>query len=359
MIIGQRLDVAEAKARKLLWYSPDHSQGLLILGVSLNRQKKFTESIPHLERVKPNSEFYDEGRLTFADSLLNSGQFSRSEEVLVSYLRTSPGDIRAQNLLGSLYRRSCRISELIHLYETRLSFTPADATTLRELIGILSGNLSSTAVNEHLSAYDSGLQEPDILAGLARAAELQGNATAARSYFNRALSIAPTSPRVVLWCSSFLFSVNDYDTGSNILRRIPEQSVATSLPTPQMQSEYWHLRALVADHQENLKQSLKHCDQSLRYWPAPQTLSLKAGLLRRLSRFDEATAVTRQLAEIGKLQFEILKLGNDQYLTQTAPIERSIRISEVLEGLGYHKQAEAWKSLAQNYQQQMQSVETF
>ena len=341
----QRSDVAEELARKVLWYSPDEDQGLLILGVSLNRQKKFAESIPWLERVRPDSEFKSEAEVTLASSLLNSGWFRRSEEILVNHLNANPHDTQAQELLIQLFKQTLRFPEIVQLYETRLSGPHNDEPTLRTILDFLSASASTGAITAKLLANPRLQQEPDGLAALGQAAVLQGDSASADSNFSKALTLAPTDFRTILWSSAFYLSTGRVDSASQLLSRCEESDITDAQQTPWIRSEYWRLRAMIADHGHDLSAALAHCELSLQCQPQPETLSLKAGLLRRLNRPDEATATATQVAQLGHLDFELLKLST-QLRSQPLTVELAMRASTILEGLGYRTQSAAWKAMA-------------
>jgi tetratricopeptide (TPR) repeat protein len=345
LLVHQRSEVAEELARKVLWYSPEDDQGLLILGVSLNRQKKFAESIPWLERVRPTSEFKPEADLTLASSLLNSGWFRRCEEVLVSHLKASPHDTQAQDLLIPLFKQTLRFPEIVQLYETRLSGTPDDESTLRTLLDFLSANPEAGAITAKLLASPRLQQEPDGLAALGQAAVLGGDSASADSNFSKALTLDPTNIRTILWSSAFYLSTGRVDSASALLNRCKERDITGPRQTPWIRAEYWRFRAMVAGHDNDLSAALGHCELSLQCLPQPETLSLKAGLLRRLNRPGEATTAATQVAHLGYLDFELLKLSTE-LRSKPLTVELAIQASTILEGLGYHTQSAAWKTMA-------------
>lgn len=345
LLVHQRSEVAEELARKVLWYSPDDNQGLLILGVSLNWQKKFAESIPWLERVRPTSEFRAEAEATLASSLLNSGWYRRSEEVLVRHLKANPHDTQAQDLLIQLFKQTLRFPEIVQLYETRLGGTPDDETTLRTLLDFLSASAATGAITDKLQANPRLQQEPDALAALGQAAVLRGDSVSANSNFSKALTLDPTNIRTILWSSAFYLSTGRVDSASGLLNRCEESDITALQQLPWIRSEYWRLRAMIADHDNDLNAALNHCEMSLHCLPQPETLSLKAGLLRRLNRPDDATTTATQIAQLGHLDFELLKLSTE-LRSKPLTVELATQASTILDGLGYHEQSVSWKTMA-------------
>lgn len=345
LLVHQRSEVAEELARKVLWYSPDEDQGLLILGISLNWQKQFAESIPYLERVRPDSEFSSEAEVTLASSLLNSGWFRRSEEVLVSHLKITPHDTTAQELLIQLFKQTLRFPEIVQLYESRLSGTRDDEPALRTLLDFLSASASTGAITARLLKNPRLQQEPDGLAALGQAAVLQGDSVSADANFSKALALDPTHLRTIVWSSAFYLSTGRVESASRLLSQCQESDITGPQQTPWIRSEYWRLRAMIADHDNNLNAALNHCELSLQSLPQPETLSLKAGLLRRLNRLDEATTAATQVAQLGHLDFELLKLSTE-LRSQPLTAQLAMQASTILEGLGYHAQSAAWKTMA-------------
>lgn len=345
LLVHQRSEVVEELARKALWYSPDEDQGLLILGISLNWQKQFAESIPYLERVRSDSEFRSEAEVTLASSLLNSGWFRRSEEILVSHLKITPNDTTAQELLVQLFKQTLRFPEIVQLYETRLSGTRDDEATLRTILDFLSASASTGAITARLLENPRLQQEPDGLAALGQAAVLQGDSVSADNNFGKALALDPTHLRTIVWSSAFYLSTGRVDSASQLLSRCEESDINRPQQTPWICSEYWRLRALMADYDHDLNTALHHCELSLQSLPQPETLSLKAGLLRRLNRLDEATTVATQVAQLGHLDFELLKLST-RLRSQPLTVEMAIQASTILKGLGYHAQSAAWRTMA-------------
>lgn len=345
LLVHQRPEAAEEIARKLLWYQPDHDQGLLILGVSLNWQKRFEESIPFLERVRSESEFRPEAELSLASSLLNLGWYRRSETIAASHLASNPDNSLMQGLLIRIYRQTIRLPDVVRVYESQLRGTAADEATLRSLLDVLAGKVSPSAVIEKLEQCPRRRQEPDVMAALGQAAVLQGNLTSAADSFELALELDPTSPRIILWASDFHASSGQVHLAESLLKRIDERIVSPSLQTPWNCAEYWRLRAVIDDHQDRINAALEHCNASLQYRIQPETLSLKAGLLRKLKQPVEASETSAQLAAHGSHDFELLKLATE-LRAQPITLEHATRASTALEGLGYRRQAASWDAIA-------------
>lgn len=345
LLVHQRPEVAEEIARKLLWYEPDHDQGLLILGVSLNWQKRFEESVPFLERVPSASKFRREAELSLASSLLNLGWYRRSETIAIKHLESNPDNSLMQELLIRIYRQTLRLPDVIRVHEAQLRGTAADEPTLRSLLDVLAGNVSPSAVIEMLEQCPRKRQEPDVLAALGRAAVLQGDLTSAADSFNLALELDPESLRIILWSSEFHASTGQMQLAESLLNRVDESVVSPSLQTQWNCAEYWRLRAVIDDHHDRLPAALEHCNSSLQYLIQPETLSLKAGLLRRMNRTDDASETSKQLATYGSLDFEILKLATE-LRAQPITLEHANRASMALEGLGYRRQAASWNVIA-------------
>lgn len=356
LLVHHRYDVAEELARKLLWYQPDHSQGLLILGISLNRQQEYVESISYLEQVDADSEFRFEAEVTLASSLLNSGYLRRCEDVLVDHLETEPENIQAQDLLIVLYKQTLRIPEAIQVYESRLRGGPDDELTLRTILDLLVGSVSTSAVADRLLASPRYQVEADALAALGQIAVLKGNAENAKSNFSKALALDSACYRIILWSAAFHTSSGDLDRGDDLLGRCDEREISASHQTPRIRSEYWRLRALIADSNNDLIAALGHCETSLNELPQPETLSLKAGLLRKLNRLEEAKATARQVSHLGHLDFELLKLGTE-LRSKPVTAEEARQVSAILKGLGYPKQSAAWSRIAESLANQENNSE--
>lgn len=346
LLVLQQPEAAEGLARKLLWYDSDHDQGLLILGVALNWQKRFEESIPYLERVPEESEFRSEAELSLASSLLNLGWYRRSESIAVNHLASNPDNSLMQEFLTLLYKQTLRLPDVIRVYEAQLEGTVADQVTLRALLDVMAGKVSSNAVIEKLQECKRHHEEPDVMAALGRASVLQGDLKNAASSFKRALELDPASLRIILWACDFYLSTGQSELAESWLDRVDENAVSPTHQTQWACAEYWRLRAMIADLNDARPEALRYCDTSLEFLLQPETLSLKAGVLRKMNRADDASAISKQLERYGALDFELLKLATE-LRAQPITLEHATRASQALEELGYRRQAASWKAIAE------------
>jgi tetratricopeptide (TPR) repeat protein len=344
----QRYDLAETDARRLLWYQPDHAQGLLILGVALSKQKKFTEAISSLERVPTDSPFHSEAVVTLCESLLGDGQYRRSDLLLQNALKTYPDNSVLRSMLYELHKSTFRIREAIEILEQGLRYTPADERTLRTLLEIQTEVVSPEAVTRKLLRdCPRWRNEPDVLAALGYASIKLGAVENAERYFGQALHLDPTNPRIQLWCSDLYLSMDQVDMARTLLQSFDEAEESMHTPGNWIHSEYWRLKSILLEREGDAELALKYCNESLRLYQQPECLSLKAGILRKLSRPDQAEATSRQLIQLGKLDFELLKLGSGQSRISLSP-ELCEQLGIVFSGLGRHSQAKAWHTMAKH-----------
>ncbi|NQV24532.1 MAG: tetratricopeptide repeat protein [Rhodopirellula sp.] len=348
LLVNQSAAAAEATSRKLLWYSPDHAQGLLILGIALSKQKKFTEAISCVERVPSDSPFYSEAVLTLCECLLSDGQYRRADLLLQKSLQTYPDSSSLTQLAYNLYKSTYRLRKAIETLEQSLRYTPADEGALRTLLDLQTGVISPGALSRQLLRDCPRWQsEPDVLAALGQASILQGEANLAESYFQQALHLDPTNPRIQLWCSDLYLSMDQVDMARTLLQSFDQAEESMHSTGNWIHSEYWRLKSILLEREGDAELALKYCNESLRLYQQPECLSLKAGILRKLSRPDQAEATSRQLIQLGKLDFELLKLGSGQSRISLSP-ELCEQLGIVFSGLGRHSQAKAWHTLAKH-----------
>ena len=341
----KRYELVEADARRLLWYAPDHPQGLLILGIALSQRQEFSEAVSFLERIPGDSLFHPEAVLTLCECLLGDGQYWRADLLLQKSLQTYPDHSQLRLIAHDLYINTYRYGEAIEVLEQGLHYTLADEKTLRRLLKFQTQVYPPEAVTRKLLRdCPRWRNEPDVLAALGYASIKEGEVEKAQSYFTQALHLDPTNPRIKLWCSDLYLSTDQADKARTLLQSFDEDVMRS--PGNWIHSEYWRLKSVLFERQGDVELSLKYCNESLRLIQQPECLSLKAGILRKLSFPDEAEATSRQLIQRGKLDLELLKLRSEQ---TKIPLNAELceQLGNVFSGLGRHSQAKAWHIMAE------------
>lgn len=347
----QRLELVEDSARKLLWYSPENDQGKLILGIALYRQGKYLDSVNWLETVNEASNYRAEADTVIGESLLGLGKFRQCENHLSDSLSRYPDNNTSRKLLYKLYMRTLRIDEAVETLEGMLHGTTDDLPTLTELVKTLSGTVSPGKVfSDLLHACPHWDREPGVSAALGKAAILQGMPEDALRYMTHATEMAPENKRISLWNNALLLASGETEQAGDLLDRWSPEDKPDSQHEKWIHSEYWKLKSTISQRQGNISQALEYSNKSLLHIRQPEALALKAGLLRRLSRNAEAEDVSGQLVELGKLDFELLKL-NSELSTGSFGIEQYRRIGQVLSNLGYTRQARSWRAIAESISQ--------
>jgi tetratricopeptide (TPR) repeat protein len=337
---------AEQESKLLLSWDKAHPQGLLIQGVALFRQQRFEEAIDWLNRIPHDSGFKQEADQVLSRALLRLHRYGQAETQLRESLTRNPTDQLLQYLLFTLLLETLRIEEAIELYESHLNGTDADVPRLMELLKVQAEPVPARHRQQQIINHCATLdREPNALAALGRTSTLLGDANAAESYFRRAVAAAPEDQRILLWASGFFLSQGQDEQARVILKHVSTGEDSGSTIQAWCDAEHMRLQAEIAAIEGDLQNSLDLVNRSQLSRRTGRAFSLKAELLRRMGRLEDAEEATAELAEFGKADIRLIEL---HAAVQSQPIteELCVELSNTLRRLGRGRQADAWAKVA-------------
>jgi tetratricopeptide (TPR) repeat protein len=139
-----QIDAAGKELHWLLWFRPDHSEAMFLLGLGQLHDEKFSDAIvslkvahSNLDRVDNRPELREEIETALGTSLLLDGQLDDAEKYFRSVLARNPKADRVRSNLHEMYRRQRRMPEAMGLLEDRRKVFPADLSVLPRMLTLL------------------------------------------------------------------------------------------------------------------------------------------------------------------------------------------------------------------------------
>lgn len=334
---------ARETLRWLLWFEPAHPRALLIAGVSLNADRRFSEAVSVLERIPEEITDYEQAGIALAASLIADGRFERAEDLLQQLWRRYPASRDIRDRLARLYLKQLRQRDALELMLEHRRRFPDDLSVLPDLLELEAKTVTPHDRLADLEAADRKhpRQAPLVLA-LARAYWLMGKTDSARGRFQSALQLRPHDLATRILAAQFHLDCGEWETARSLLDP-PSESPTTDAPHD---DRYWFVRSRLAEQSGDAPQAYACLEQALALRPHEEAyLLMQAGLLRRLGRTDAAASALGRAARLAEARKQLLLLADRLDRNQPQP-ELCLQIAGWFDQLGHSELAADWRHLA-------------
>ena len=228
---------------------PDDGEALLLLGECDLARGNREEALKCWSKVPPRSQFFSQAAALLATHLINSGRYSRAEDVLLRAITTVPvaKSHELERTLSRLYRFEGRFDDVRQVLRRTWCRSPDPAGVLRELW--LLDNSPMPVESWGLALAKADPEDDRVWLGRARNALLTGRFGEAERWLSQCAKRRPDD-RAIRQANL------DLALASNDLARF--WKAAAHLPGEQFNEHDLHaLRAWVAERQGN-RPALRH-----------------------------------------------------------------------------------------------------
>ncbi len=229
--------------------------------------------------------------LAQASQLLQAGNADAADHVLAPLLEKFANDPRLLHLAGTVRMHQNRHAEAAQLFEK------ARATDPREAVLAFSHATALRWLERHGEAADAFGEAYRLRPGYAEAyfeasASLQqsGRLDEAEAALRQWLTAMPGNPRGQQALAELLLVRQHPDAAELLLRQILPQAIP-----PLMRGDVLRSLGLALYRQGKDVEALEHCEASASLHPDPGTDAIRAEILQRLKRYDEAASLSASL----------------------------------------------------------------
>ena len=333
---------AKERLRWLLWFDPENSEALLIVGVCQHAEKNFAEAIRVLERVPSDSDHFEGASLVLARSFLIEGELDRAEAVLKKCLRRFPRSDPAREELLQIYMKQMRRRDAIAILYGRWRQFPDDMTVLRSLLKVLVKPMVPQSLLVYFSKVNA--ERPGqgaVVLALARISALLGQPQQAGQFYLAALDRRPSHLVTHLLSAEFFWSNGDRQTATDLVRTMSNATFAKG--TAESDDRYWAMVARVREADGELEDAYAAIQKALAIRSHSYTLiSRKCALLRKMNRHDEAAELSARAGRISDAETQLFVRVNEVDL-EAPTKEQCSEFARLLDELGYTDQAAGWR----------------
>lgn len=336
-------DGDNARAREILqrlrWFAPNDDRVLLIIGVSLNADRRFAEAAEVLGRISEANRQFEEAGIALAASLISDGQLERAESVLHRLSSRYPQSRDCLDRLVRLHLQELRQRDAIALLMNHWKSYPHDLSVLPDLLEL---QVKQAAPHERVvvleAANERHPQQSPVVLALARAYAQMGLIEKAQQAFAIAFKLRPKEYETRCAIAEFALDTSDLEKAKSLL----ESEDHT------LDDHYWWLRSRVADQSGDPNLALEHLAKARAVKPYEERyVLLQAGLLRKTGRNDEAAEMAQKAVQLAEVRMRLMKLSNDLDREHPNP-EHCLKIAEGLDGLGQHSEAMGWRRIREH-----------
>lgn len=333
---------AKERLRWLLWFEPEHSEALLITGISYHVERDFTQAIRVLERINSESEEFEGASLILARSYVLDMQLERSELVLNACLQRFPASDEAREELIQLYMSQLRRREAISLLYDRWKYFPDDLLVLQSLLLAIVEPLTPQGPSIYFEQVN--FRHPGqgaVVLAMARTAALLGEEQRADRFFNQALGLRPNHLLTKLLSAEFFLSRGNDQHARQLVSSMSKST--SDGGDAQSDDRYWAIVAKIRENDGEFEKSFAAIQKALEIRPNDyRLLASKCGLLRKMERGDEARMLATRASQISDAESELFLLVNEANFEEITQ-EQCGEFARLLDTLGYHDQASGWR----------------
>ncbi len=339
-----RNDTSSAKERLrwLLWFEPNNSEALLIVGVCLHAEKNFADAIRVLERIPSDSDHFEGASLVLARSFLIEQELDRAEAVLKKCLSRFPRSDPAREELLQIYMKQMRRRDAVAILYGRWRQFPDDLTVLRSLLKVLVEPMDPQGLLVHFSKVNAERPgQGTVVLALGRICALLGQPEQAGRFYRAALERRPDHLVTHLLSADFFWSNGDRQIATDLVRTMSNPQFAQG--TAESDDRYWAMVARVREADGDLEDAYAAIQQALEIRSHSYTLiSRKCGLLRKMNRHDEAAELSARAGRISDAETQLFVRVSEVDL-EAPTKEQCSEFARLLDELGYTDQAAGWR----------------
>ena len=327
----------------LLWFDPSHPRALLIVGISLNADRMFTESVAMLEQIPVESPIYKDAGTALVSSLIHDGQQQRAETELRQYLSRFPKSTQPREDLLRLYLSQLRKRAAVAVLQDYRRRYPDDLSVLPHMLDLEAKIVTAQDRVQALETADSRHPgQASVVLALARAYAQMGITEKARTRFQAALELTTDDPLTRILAAEFHFDSGDIDTARRLLRldsgTLPQEAVADD--------RYPFLLCRMAAQADDISGAYAHLQQAMALRHSDETyVMMQSALLRQMGRVEEAATAGQEAAQLAETRKRLMVLSDELDRRQPASAH-CLEIAELLQRLGHAGQAGDWRRVA-------------
>ena len=333
---------AKERLRWLLWFDPENSEALLIVGVCHHAEKNFADAIRILERVPPDSDHFEGASLVLARSFLIERELDRAEAVLKKCLSRFPRSDPAREELLQIYMKQMRRRDAVAILYGRWRQFPDDLTVLRSLLKVLVEPMDPQGLLVYFSEVNG--ERPGqgaVVLTLARINALLGQPEEAGRFYRAALDRRPDHLVTHLLSAEFFWSNGDRQIATDLVRTMSDAQFAQG--TAESDDRYWAMVARVREADGELEDAYAAIQRALAIRShSYKLISRKCGLLRKMNRHDEAAELSARAGRISDAETQLFVRVNEVDL-EAPTKEQCSEFARLLDELGYTDQAAGWR----------------
>lgn len=324
----------------LLWFEPARPEALLIYGISLNADRRFTEAIEILRRIPEDSDSFDQGGIALAASLISDGQLDRAESVLRRYLARFPRSADACQRLVRLCLKRLRQREATQVLKEFYRELPEDLWVLTSLLELTAKTFNPHGYVADLEAVDrQHPSQPTVVLALARLFSLIGKPDQAKERFESALQLSPQDPLTRIWAAEFFLNSGEPEAAQKLL--------SLDFVDAHHDDRYWFVRCQLADQAGKVEEADFDLRKALKLRPNDEAyLLMQATLLRRQGRTEDARVAAQQASQLAEARRQLMVLF-DKFDRRQPRQTQCLEIANLLERLGHSEFAAAWRRVGE------------
>ena len=326
----------------ILYFDPNNPKALAVAATSAASEQKFAEAVELFERV-PDSELSPDDLDSKAAAFLGNQQWHKAETLLASSLSGTldKQSLNRTNRLVRLYVAELRYAEATALMDRYFRET-SDNTFLMNLVELMATTPSPDAYIADLQTTDNAhLNQRSVKLALASAYALSGRLEDAESQYDQLQAAWPDDLQVQLAAAEFYLQANQNEAASKLIAAARNNTDAA------YSSRLWFVAAKLAEATGDHPSALGDLDRAISLSvPQEAYMQMKARLLRRLNKSDEAQQVTSAATQLANQRQQLMRLFPDLDMLRSKP-EVLTEVSTIVEQLGYPEQAKAWQKLAE------------
>ena len=342
LTINNQPEDAEALARRVLFLDPSNAEAAVVLGTSLNQQQKFKEAIEAFRKVPNTSDLFPEASYGASACLMFDGQYSEAESLLKSLLESHPHFDSARELLRTLYVRTFRVGDALHLVTSRLRLQPDDLTYLPVVLKTAADFPLGLGIEHELAEYNQQFpNQPVVIAALARAYWLKGETAEAARHFHELMELPAPPFLSVVWATQFWIENGDLPKAQTALKLV-ESTLKTESVLPHQESAACAARAAMASSNRSYEKAQEHLNMAIRLDPSdPANYSKRATIRRRLGDKSGAAEDTVSAMRLGASIEELRRLASRVKNGEVSP-QICQEVADQLAKQGNQELSSAW-----------------
>lgn len=339
-----RAPEARQSLDRLLYFSPQDSEALLLKGLAQKQSNELDEARSTLQQIPENARAHRVAAFELALLALQTGDVDEAEVLLTRLVDRHPDFDQAAEELRWLYFNTFRQRTLEKFLEARLARRPGDVDTLRDL---LMTEFRSPVPREgigYLKQVDARRpNQPGVLRGLAWCHWQLGDLEQARREFEQLLENKPDSPEILFLALSYLIEQGETEAGLTMIARIEELRADGPIVLLEKDDRWWWIRSNLAEQSGSNEMALDLLNRALEIRPFELKYIHRRGLVhQKLGRTSEAATDFQRANLLESCATRLTEIVLSGALEQLTP-KICLELSELAEKRGRQSQGAGWR----------------